>query len=263
MSIKHQKTLKASVLSVTALAASSAWGKTPAGLTGGGLGIDYLALDEVPTKHVTVCESSKDEEKEFTGLFSDKLWISFDAADRQTYRVSFVISEMVATDEDRVLFLVYSSRTSPSPFYPTTEEGPTLGLEMTEMEVLGMYNIPALYRGQSPDNKLGLAIPTPASKMTVNFNFDANKLNTMIRNGKETIHVQAALIKVSDLESEKFENMILSEMDSLTFISDDCPPETTYSYVADGYGNITATKSSSQDSSANPNSDPNPRTKSF
>jgi len=266
MSIKHQKTLKTSVLGVTALAASSAWGKTPAGLTGGGLGIDYLSLDEIPTQHVTTCEPPKNEaerKESFTGLFSDKLWIAVDLSERRTHRVSFIVSEMVATDEDRVLFLVYSTRTSPSPFYFTTDDGPELGLEMTEMEVLGMYNIPALIRGQAPENKVGLAVPTPASKMTVHFNFDARKIEDMIRLDKETIHVQAALIKVSDLESEKFENMILSEMDSLTFVPNECPPETVYSYEADGYGQITVTKSPSQDSSANPNSDPNPGSKSL
>jgi len=264
MSIKHQKTLKASALSITALAASSVWGKTPSGTTPGkGLGIDYLALDEVPTKHVTVCESSKNKDKEFTGLFSDQLWIAVDSSDRKTHRLSFVVSEMVATDEDRILFLVYSPRTSPSPYYPTTEYGPELGLEMTEYEVLGMYNIPALLRGQSPENKVGLAVSTPTSKMTVHFNFDASKIDNMIRNSKETIHVQAALIRVSDLEAEKFENMILSEVDTLTFVANECPSETAYSYKADVSGNITATKSPSQDSSANPNSDPNPQTKSF
>ncbi len=260
MSIKHPKTLKASALSITALAASSVWGKTPAGLTGGGLGIDYLALDEMPKQNVTVCEPPKDEvarKETFTGLFSDKMWISYNGAERPTYRVSFIVSEMVATDEDRMLFLVYSTRTSPSPYYDTTEAGPPLELEMSEMEVLGMYNIPAVRRGdKAPDNKLGSAISTSASKMTVEFKFNANKLNTMLLKGKETIYVQAALIRMSDLESELFENMILSEMDTLTFIADDCPPETAYAYKADDSGYVT--KSSSQNSSANPNSNPIP-----
>jgi hypothetical protein len=259
MSIKHPKTLKASALSITALAASSVWGKTPAGLTGGGLGIDYLSLDEMPKQNVTVCEPPRNEvarKETFTGLFSDNIWISYNGAERPTYRVSFIVSDMVATDEDRMLFLVYSTRTSSSPYYDTTEAGPQLKLEMTEMEIMGMYSIPAVRIGEAPDNKLGTAIPTPASKMTVEFKFNANKLNTMLLKDKETIYVQAALIRMSDLESELFENMILSEMDTLTFIADDCPSETASSYSADNSGYVT--KSSSQNSSANPNSNPIP-----
>ncbi|OQY43313.1 MAG: hypothetical protein B6247_31915, partial [Candidatus Parabeggiatoa sp. nov. 2] len=73
-----------------------------------------------------------------------------------------------------------------------------------------------------------------------------------------TIYVQAALIRASDLEAELFENMILSEMDTLTFVANECPADAVESYEADESGTITIIKSPSQNSTANPNSNPNP-----
>jgi hypothetical protein len=171
--------------------------------------------------------------------------------------MSFLVSDMTATDEDRFLFLVYSSRTTPSPQIITTDKGPSLGVEMSELEVLGTYHIPALSVEPQPETKVGQANPFPTSKMTVTVNFDQGKIDEMIRLGKETIYVQAALIRTSDLEKGLLENMILSEMDALTFVANECPAEETEMYFeADVSG--TVTKTPSQNSTANPNSDPNP-----
>jgi hypothetical protein len=240
MALSNSKTLKTSVLSVTALAASSAWGKS--GLGGGGLGVDFLTLDELPIKNATICsmpdENNANNTNEFTGLSSDNPWIVTDGSEGKSVKVSFVVSEMTATDEDRVLFLVYSPRKSPSPSILTTDKGPELGVELSEMEILGFYQIPALYRSRQEKTKVGLADANPTTKMTVHVIFDQNKLDEMIRLGKETIYVQAGLLRVVDLQAGLYENMILSEMDSLTFVANECPAETVESYEADEQGNV-------------------------
>ena len=98
--------------------------------------------------------------------------------------------------------------------------------------------------------------------MAVTVNFEQGKIDEMIRLGKETIYVQAALIRATDLEKGLFENMILSEMDALTFVANECPKEDTEVYF-EANASGTVTKTNSQNSTANPNSDPNPGGKSI
>lgn len=208
--------------------------------SGGSLGAKHLSLDEIPTQNVTVCVPPRQQATDqFTGLIPDTLWIAVDSSQRKTVKMSFMVSEMTATDEDRVLFLVYSPSTSPSPQIITTEEGPELGVNTNEFETLGYYQIPALSTKRQTPTKVGLADPNPTAKVTVNINFDQSKIDEMIRRGKETIYVQAGLIRTTDLQAGLYENMILSEMDALIFVANECPAGVVETYQADEAGNIT------------------------
>jgi len=196
----------------------------------GRLGVDYLSLDEFPTQNVTVCVPPRPVvTNQFTGLIPNTLWIAVDASQQKTVKMAFVVSEIKATDENRVLLLAYSPSTSPSPqIWPT--DGPPLALELSESEVLGVYQMPAIIEKPQTPTKVGLADPSPTSKVTVHINFDLSKIDEMIRKGKATIYVQAALIRRSDLEAGLFENMILSEMDALSFVANECPAGIVESY---------------------------------
>jgi len=245
MALSNSKTLKTTVLSVTALAASSAWGKSGGfGDTGPRLGVDFLTLDELPIQNATLCLPANDATKEFGGLSADNPSIVVDSSKGDRIMVSFIVSEMTATDEDRLLFLVYSPRTTPSPGIPTTEDGPELGLALSELQILGFYHVPALGLAEQQKTKVGQAQATPTNKMTVNVNFEESKIDEMIRRGKETIYIQAALIRTTDYQAGLLENMILSEMDSLTFVPNECPAGTVDSYEADDEGNIGKSSSS-------------------
>jgi hypothetical protein len=48
-------------------------------------------------------------------------------------------------------------------------------------------------------------------------NLDTAKIPELMRTGKPTIYAQAALIRKVDFDNGKFENMILSEADKITF----------------------------------------------
>jgi len=261
MSIKHSKTLKMSVLSATALAANSAWGgKTldfDGGLAlfeGGGLGVDYLALDESPERNVVICDTpaneSAREESSFTGLFSDKLWIVTNSAVKRQSTVSFVISDIVPATEDQLLFLVYSTATTSTPHILTTDKGPGLGLDLSQSEVLATYLIPAFQKQPQEKTDIGYALENLSTKIRVRVNFDESLIDDLVRQHKGIIYIQAALISISDIEANLFENMILSEMDTFTFIADNCPEDSPSVYAADDTGSITATKSSSSSSSS-------------
>jgi hypothetical protein len=239
MALSNSKTLKTSVLSVTALAASSAWGKSGFGVNDGPrLGEDFLTLDELPIQNATLCLPADDPSKQFGGLSADNPSIVVDSSKGKTVKVSFIVSEMNATDEDRLLFLVYGTKTTPSPQILTTDKGPELGVALSDLEILGYYQIPALGVAAQDSTKVGRADPFPTNKMTVNINFDQSKIDEMLRLGKETIYVQAALIRLTDWQAGLWENMILSEMDSLTFVANECPADTVESYEADDGGNL-------------------------
>ena len=240
MPISHSKTLRTSVLSVTALAASSAWGSKLGGIGGGSdsrLGVDFLALDTLPVQNATVCLPAP-QAAQFSGLQPNTQSIVVDASRFRTVKVSFIVSELEATDEDRILFLVYSPTKSVSPEIITTEYGPELGIKLAEAEILGFYQIPALFEDPQEPTKVGRAIASPTSKMTVHVNFDASKIDDMIRRGKETIYIQAGMLRVTELQEGQFENMILSELDELKFVSHECPADTVESYEADESGRL-------------------------
>ena len=237
--ISNSKTLRTSVLSVTALAASSAWGSKLGGIGGGSdsrLGVDFLALDTLPVQNATVCLPAP-QTAQFSGLQPNTQSIVVNASKFRTVKVGFVVSELETTDEDRILFLVYSPTKSTSPEISTTKYGPKLGLKLADAEILGFYQIPAIFDALPESPKIGHAMSL-TSKMTLHVNFDAYEINDMILRDQETIYIQAGMLRVSELQDGQFENMILSEMDELTFVPNDCPADTVESYEADESGRL-------------------------
>jgi hypothetical protein len=226
----YAKMLKTTLFSFLMLVNQLVSAQSP--LFGNKLGIDYLTLEEVPAQNVTVCIP---DERRFT---PDELSIAVDPFTSGQIRMAFTISEMTATDEDRIVFLVYSTHTSPSPQLPSRGSN-VLGIDLPTAEILGVYRVPALRLEKQNPTEVGLANPSPTSKITVNVNFDSSKLADLIRTGNNTIYVQAALIKDSDFREQRFGDMILSEMDTLHFVKLKCPNETDTSYAADESGRLT------------------------
>jgi len=268
MSITHQKTLKTTVLTATALAAGSVWGKTPISVDGSDgprLGRDYLALDEVATQDVITCLPPKENAgEEFTGIGPDQMWIVVDAVQSAKAKISFVVSDMVATDEDQILFLAASSNFLSGPAIQTDRnfDGlPTLNLDMADLQILGTYQLrPLPIQASLQETDLGKADLKLASKVTISVNLDQDLLTAQLRQGRDTFYIQAAMISATDLAEDRLNKMILSEMDTLVFVDRECPvEETKASFEANESG--TVTKTPSQNSTANPNSDPNPGSK--
>jgi len=224
------KRLKTTLFSLVMLVSHLVWAQSP--IFGNKLGIDYLTLEEVPTQNVTVCLP---DERRFT---PDELSIAVDPFTSGQIIMSFTISEMTATDEDRIVFLVYSTRTSPSPQLPARGTN-VLGIDLPTSEILGFYRVPALLLEKQTPTDVGLANPSPTSKVTVNVNFNTAKLAALIRTGNNTIYVQAGLLKDSDFREQRFGDMILSEMDTLHFVKLKCPNETDTSYAANDSGMLT------------------------
>ncbi len=252
MTNKQKKTsLKMSVLGITTLAVSSVWGKTPTGFpTGGGVGIDYLTLDEMPIEHVKMCMT--DTPFANGTLLPSNITIAIDSETAPSiFKMGFTISDMIDTEEERTLYLISGTRTSPSPEIKTHPGGPALGIAVSELDILGIYRIPKVISTPQPESNVGQALPFAASKMTVNVNFDEHKIAKLMSNNKANIYVQAGLIRTSDLELGIFENMIMSEMDTISLVSNKCPEETDSIIKADNSGNQSFCKTPSADPDCN------------
>ncbi len=250
MSITKSRALRSSVLGITALATNAVWGKGGTNIEDG-LGVGFLTLEEIPGQNVAVClqqsntgkssNNSNNYNDDKGGVLPDALSIVVDPFEGNTIKMLFTISEMIASDENRVLVLIYSTKSSPTPQMRSHLSSPPLGLDLEEMQIMGFYNIPAIQLEPQESTELGIANPRPTSVVTVNFNFDTSKLVEKINAGNNTIYVQAAMIKASDFENNDFDNMILSEMDTLQFVKE-CPTNVRV-YKADNNGYVTSSGS--------------------
>jgi len=140
----YAKMQKTTLFSFLILVSQLVWAQSP--IFGNKLGIDYLTLEEVPAQNVTVCIP---DERRFT---PDELSIAVDPFTSGQIRMSFTISEMTATDEDRIVFLVYS--TSPSPQLPSHGSN-VLGIDLPTSEILGFYRVPALLLEKQNPTEVG------------------------------------------------------------------------------------------------------------
>ena len=207
-----------------------------------GIGKNRLSLDEMPIKHAKMCMS----ETIFTNgtLIPSDITIVIDSETEPTiFEMEFTISEVIDTEEDRMLYLVTGTHTSPSPEIITHPEGPVLGIALSEIDILGFYRIPKVISRPQPVSIVGQALPFLVSKITVNVNFDEHKIAKLMSNNEGVIYVQAGLIKVSELEQGIFENMILSEMDTINLVANECPEEIDSVIEADNLGNQSYCKS--------------------
>ncbi len=227
------------------LATSPAWGKgTGGGASEGGksqLGVNHLSLDVAPGYACAVCADKQDVEagKTSSNMTPNNLSIAVDPFESSYIELVFTVRDVLAKSDDHVLFLVYSPQTSPSPQMPTPNSINKLGLDMSAMEILAIYNIPAQQMIAAGPTRLGTANPAPRSAVSFSVNLDTSVLPTFME-GNEKAHLQAAFMTAENFNAGKYDTLILSEMDTLSFVKMECPENTASVAVADG-GTMTVT----------------------
>lgn len=215
----------------------------PYGNTVTGVGVDYLNLDLLPTANATICAKVNGGSKEASqSLLSDSFMIKVDTSQSRQATVAFIVSDMVSSDEDYMMFLVYSTRTSPSPQL-LTRGTKKLQIDLATNEILGVYSIPAQRLQAQTNTRVGLANPAPTSKVTVYVNLESSKLDEMLRIGNTKLYIQAALLAKSKFQAGNFEDMILSEMDTIELVANNCPSTTT-TIAATSTGTLSKSSSS-------------------
>jgi hypothetical protein len=224
--INKKAIAKKALAGAVLLATSPAWGKG----TGGGstegksqIGVNHLSLDVAPGYGCTVCADKQDVlGKSGSNLTPNNLSIAIDPFETSYVELVFTVRDILAKNKDHVLFLVYSPQTSPSPQMPTPQSENKLGLDMSAMEILAIYNIPAQQMMAANPTRLGSANPAPHSAASFSVNLSAESLPTFMRDN-EKVYLQAALMTKSNFDAGRYDTLILSEMDTLSFVKMTCP----------------------------------------
>jgi hypothetical protein len=245
MSEFNKKAIAKKALAGAALLATSpAWAKSGGGASEGGksqIGVNHLSLDVSPGYACAVCAEKQDVEtgKTTSNMTPNNLSIAVDPFESSYIELVFTVRDVLAKDKDHVLFLVYSPQTSPSPQMPTPKSMNKLGIDMSAMEILAIYNIPSQKMIAAGPTRLGAANPAPHSAVSFSVNLDTSILPTFME-GNEKAYLQAAFMTKANFDIGKYDTLILSEMDTLTFVKYACP-ENNASLAVDDEGTMTVT----------------------
>jgi len=227
--LKHKKLTNQPIIGATLLATSVAskasYGQ---GVSEGGKeqrGINHLTLEQAPLENITLCVPGKSQAG-LTGDFRmlpDKVAVVVPPFETNFVKMTFVVSHMTAMEQDRVLLLAYSTNRLPSPPIPTPKSLNKLELDLSDIEVLGTYNVSGFGMEAQPETRIGSGNPAPRVKWEFDINLDTSTIPTMMNSNTDTIYVQAALIDKADLDAGNLDRMILSEVDTIQFIPNECP----------------------------------------
>jgi hypothetical protein len=240
-----RKAVKKALMGATLIATSPAWGKPSGPCTSGEgnaagckdqPGVNYLTLDEMPGRNARLCADKEDAATKSGGsIMPNNLNVAVDPFNDAYIEIVFTVGEVVASDQAFVLFLVYSPKTSPTPQMPTPESKQKLKLDLSALEIIGIYNVPALPLLPQMSTRIGAANPAPTSKISFKVNLDTAALPVMMRKNENTIYLQAALLLEEKYNKGDFSGMIMSEMDKMTFVQacapEGTPPEKQPAYV--------------------------------
>jgi hypothetical protein len=188
-------------------------------------GVNHLTLEEAPFENVTLCIPAKSQTSltEDFRFLPNKVAVVVPPFETNFVKMTFIVSHVNAGDDDQVLLLAYSQKLLPSPPQLTPKSLNKLLLDLDTVEILGIYDVRAFGREQQPETRVGMGNPSPRIKWEFDINLDTTKIPTMMNSGNDTIYVQAALLKRAHWEAGRLDNMILSEVDTITFIPYECP----------------------------------------
>ncbi|WP_069472698.1 hypothetical protein [Candidatus Marithrix sp. Canyon 246] len=221
-----KKTIQNTVAGGLLIATAPVFAKSGgAGATEGGknqLGVNHLSLEQFPGRNATVCaDETANTGKGGTNVTPNDLTIAVDPFEGNFISVEFVVRDVVAHNQDYILYLVYSPILSPTPQIPTPKSTNKLGLDRSALEIVSILDIPAQKLLPQGPTRLGAADPRPHSAVSFNFNFDTSTLPGFIRDN-EKVYFQAALISKRNFNAGNFSEMILSEVDTIGFVANNC-----------------------------------------
>ncbi|WP_069472697.1 hypothetical protein [Candidatus Marithrix sp. Canyon 246] len=221
-----KKTMQKALVGATMLATSPAWAKGGGdGTSEGGksqLGVNHLTLEEFAGNNASVCANpDANTTKGSTNTVPNDLTIAVDPFTHNFMAVEFLVRDVLAQGQDQMLFLVYSSQLSPTPQIPTPKSTNKLGIDLSGLEIVAIMDIPSQRLLTQGSSRLGAADPRPHSAVSFNFNFDTSVLPGFIRDNSK-VYFQAALLSKSNYNAGRFDEMILSEVDTIGFVPNNC-----------------------------------------
>jgi hypothetical protein len=209
------------------------------------LGVNALSLNQIPLENTAICVNENSRASKTANLqdLTNEVSIVIPPFDNVTAKVRFLISEVHPDKQDRTLLLAYSKKLLPSPQLPTPISMNKLLLDGSYLDILGQYYIPATQLLSLEETSIGLANPSPKLNFGIDISLDTAKIAQLFSLGTEAIYMQAALIPSDDLDQGKFDNLILSEVDTVYFAKDKClEGQVTFSGAKSGDVALDSTK---------------------
>ncbi|MHB9116954.1 MAG: hypothetical protein ACYC2R_01590 [Burkholderiales bacterium] len=219
-------------LLVAAQAAFGKGGGSTAGGTGkGSLGVNTLSLDELPTTNAQVCYAPA-QQISSSQVVPNEITVAV-ANTSSTVQMTFSVGDVLPSSKDNTLFLAYSDAKTTTPAFATPSSSNSFALA-GGLQLLAVYSIPALADVAQPQVSIGQASSKPRAKMVFEVNLSPAKIAQLISSSKNKIYFQAGIVPSADLAANRFDSMILSEVDTVTFAAT-CPTGNT-SVTANGSG---------------------------
>ena len=207
----NKKTLIGAALLATAptvKAGDNSKTSSGSGLSEGGKsqrGVNHLTLEEAPgflrkdetetldrlNRQIKICVPSSTVSK--TGEYHflpDSIVVAVDPFETNVIRMTFLVSHIVAGNQDRVLVLGYSEKRTPTPPFPTPFSKKKLELDIDTFQMLGLYNVPALPQTGQGETPIGQASAEPRAKIEFDVKLSPQKISSMMNTTNDTIYVQ-------------------------------------------------------------------------
>jgi len=231
LSLINRTTLASALVAASAKAHAQSGGLTEGGKLQ--LGVNALTLSEEPIDNINYCISSSDLKNGNINYLANEVKIVINPFENLTSQLSFVVSDILAYEQDKTLLLVYSTGLVPIAeggegqiLTPKSKHKLELNLD-AGLEIIGIYNIPANKLVQLFPTRIGQGNPALRTKVGFSVNLDNTVIPAMMDSGEGTIYLQAALLPSKDFEAGIFNNMILSEVDTVHFVANECPRDMT------------------------------------
>jgi hypothetical protein len=205
----------------------------PVALAGGKstMGTSRLTLDEFPRTNASVCYDVNQQINNAQAV-PDNLTVAIPAS-ATSVKMAFTVGDVVANGKNQMLFLIYSNtRITTSATISSSVSDYQVGVPLdSTLGVLGVYNLPAISSQPQSASAIGTADPAVKSKLVFDVTLDPAKIAALKASGKNQLFFQAGLINEADYKANNYSGMLLSEVDTISFIQGACPA---------GNANITA-----------------------
>lgn len=204
------------------------------------MGTSRLSIDEFPVANANVCYSVNQPINN-AQVVPDTLTVALPSS-TTSVSMAFTVGDIIAGDQDQLLFLVYSNTQTSQAAFTSTVSDYQIGIPLENIGVLGLYTLPAIKSQPQTTSAIGQADSNVKSKLIFNITLDPVKIAALQASGQNQLFFQAGLISGSDFSAGNFSNMLMSEVDAVSFIQGACPSGDASIY-ADGAGGKTTTAS--------------------
>lgn len=237
-----RKTVAGATLSLIApIAAAQTKAPATSGSQLGGksqVGVSHLSIDMFPDTNATICYNPAEQFNVAAGGLPANISLVVNPNATAATKVNFTVGDILPSSRSNLMILIYGKRTTPSPEILTPKSHFPLKISFADLELFGIYNLPALKTESQAPTRIGQANPTPRGKYSFSVNLDNSKLPAMLRDGDSNIYVQAAVISPEDLNRGEFGNMLLSDIKNIQLIANACSTAQS-SVAADSFGGKT------------------------